>query len=145
MFNEHMDRHTQRSESDAKCQYCDYWVPAGRLLHQHLKLHQSGSLSPLSVMNGEDNSRDSARSDKQAPGGGLSQCSECPYRGKTKDLNAHRKLHKERPGAEFKCPECPYWVTHSRLLQQHVKVSLAGQSTASTNLRNSTRNDIAQL
>ena len=54
--------------------------------------------------------------------GGLAQCPDCPYRGKTKDLNAHRRLHKQRPGAVYKCPECPYWVNHNRLLQQHAKV-----------------------
>jgi len=54
--------------------------------------------------------------------GGLAQCQHCPYQGKPKDLKAHKKLHKEREGATFKCPECPYWVNHSRLLQQHAKV-----------------------
>lgn len=58
----------------------------------------------------------------KALAGSLVQCNNCPYRGKIKDLNAHRKLHKQRPGATYKCPECPYWVNHNRLLQQHVKV-----------------------
>lgn len=69
-----------------------------------------------------EDSRDSGHSEKYILSGGLAQCPDCPYRGKTKDLNAHRRLHRERPGAEHKCPECNYWVTHSRLLQQHAKV-----------------------
>lgn len=62
--------------------------------------------------------------EKFALTGGLAQCPDCPYRGKTKDLNAHRRLHKQRPGAVYKCPECPYWVNHNRLLQQHAKVRI---------------------
>ena len=119
MFNEHMERHTApRSETDLKCTYCNYWVSANRLLHQHMKLHQQEHLVAARAVNGDD----SSKGDKYLQAGGLLQCPECPYRGKTKDLNAHKKLHKQRPGAIYKCPECSYWVNHNRLLQQHVKV-----------------------
>lgn len=50
MFNEHMERHSPRSETDQKCPYCDYWVAANRLLHQHIKLHQQDNIAAANAM-----------------------------------------------------------------------------------------------
>jgi hypothetical protein len=32
------------------------------------------------------------------------------------------QFHRPKPAAEHKCDHCDYWVTHRRLLKQHVKL-----------------------
>ncbi|KAI1285450.1 Zinc finger protein [Halotydeus destructor] len=49
------------------------------------------------------------------------KCEHCPFRGeKPFHIDFHIKRHKQQPGADFKCPFCPYWVNAKKSLVRHI-------------------------
>jgi len=66
------------------------------------------------------------------------KCEKCPYTSNSKnDYLYHKQFHKPKPGAEFKCQLCEYWVTHRRLLKQHMKVHEAAESPNKSSVQSS--------
>ncbi|XP_069113181.1 zinc finger protein 142-like [Argopecten irradians] len=153
----HMSCHkAQPDTQQVKCPYCPYFVVAQRLLRQHIKLH-------------EENVYPETTSKKEAPVFSAPttpvknvtpviqttpkrhRCEKCPYTSNSKnDYLYHKQFHKPKENAEFKCHLCDYWVTHRRLLKQHMKVhevyhpSPAAKSTNSSAQSSPCKSDFSE-
>lgn len=117
LLNFHMTHHKSKGQGKYKCKYCPYWVCARRLAVQHQKLHT-----------GDMSSKDICKSPSLDDGASSSTprrhiCDKCPYTTNSKnDYLYHKQFHRPKPVAEYKCDYCDYWVTHKRLLKQHLKI-----------------------
>lgn len=131
----HMSCHKpQPGIQQEKCKFCPYFVVAKRLLHQHMRLH----LQDMHLRQKEAASMKSTPTKKvsmfppQSPSGTPKRykCNICPYTTNSKnDFLYHKQFHRQKSTSEFKCDYCDYWVTHKRLINQHMKMhEAAGQS-----------------
>ncbi|XP_061189633.1 zinc finger protein Xfin-like [Saccostrea echinata] len=117
-----------------KCKFCPYYVVAKRLLHQHMRLH----LQDMYLRQKEAANMKSTPTKKmsmfppQSPSGTPKRykCNICPYTTNSKnDFLYHKQFHRQRSTSEFKCDYCDYWVTHKRLINQHMRMhEAAGHS-----------------
>ena len=125
MLRFHMRCHTpQPGVKQFKCKHCPYYVNRHRLLSQHMLLHSKGFKSQKDVVSQASPVKASKESEPQSP---LTpkrhRCEKCPYTTNSKnDFIYHKQFHRPKPTADFKCDYCDYWVTHRRLLKQHMKV-----------------------
>lgn len=135
----HMSCHKpQLGIQQEKCKFCPYYVVAKRLLHQHMRLH----LQDMYLRQKEAASIKSTPTKKMSmfpppsPSGTPKRykCNICPYTTNSKnDFLYHKQFHRQKSTSEFKCDYCDYWVTHRRLINQHMKMhEAAGQSTGNT-------------
>ena len=127
----HKSYHTPQEGNNFKCSYCNYYVCAQRLLHQHTRLHEqltspttkdNNNRSPVKV---SSSSADSIQitSSTEVKTYKVYQCEKCPYVSRSKsDFLYHKQFHRPKATSVFKCPHCPYWVQHKRLMKQHTKV-----------------------
>lgn len=131
----HMSCHKpQPGAQQEKCKFCPYYVVAKRLLHQHMRLH----LQDMYLRQKEAASIKSTPTKKmsmfppQSPSGTPKRykCNICPYTTNSKnDFLYHKQFHRQKSTSEFKCDYCDYWVTHRRLINQHMKMhEAAGHS-----------------
>jgi KRAB domain-containing zinc finger protein len=131
----HMSCHKpQPGIQQEKCKFCPYFVVAKRLLHQHMRLH----LQDMHLRQKEAASMKYTPTKKvsmfpnQSPSGTPKRykCSICPYTTNSKnDFLYHKQFHRQKSTSEFKCDYCDYWVTHKRLINQHMRMhEAAGQS-----------------
>ena len=52
---------------------------------------------------------------------GTFKCVICPFRAeKSFHMDFHLKRHTQLPGADYKCPQCPYWVNAKKSLVKHI-------------------------
>ncbi|OWF48211.1 uncharacterized protein LOC110453388 [Mizuhopecten yessoensis] len=126
----HMSCHTaQPNAQQVKCPYCPYFVVAQRLLRQHIKLHE-GNVYPETATSTKEvvfSAPTTPVKSNVVPSISTTpkrhRCEKCPYTSNSKnDYLYHKQFHKPKENAEFKCHLCDYWVTHRRLLKQHMKV-----------------------
>ncbi|KAL3859797.1 hypothetical protein ACJMK2_009991 [Sinanodonta woodiana] len=125
MLKFHMSCHKpQQGVKQSKCKYCPYYVCAVRLMKQHIRLH----LQEIKVKNQSTSADIEMLSENISPTkpkefNKRHQCEKCPYTTNSKnDYLYHKQFHRPKPTADFKCDHCDYWVTHKRLLRQHLKV-----------------------
>lgn len=139
MLTFHHLYHQPSPQNKYKCKLCPYYVCAPRLLHQHMKVHSDFceddddeeddfERTNQQFRRGEKTppSSPSKRSRSGSSGEGTPKrhvCTKCPYSTNSKnDFLYHKQFHRSRPAADFKCEHCDYWVTHKRLLKQHMKL-----------------------
>ncbi|XP_033754813.1 zinc finger protein 208-like [Pecten maximus] len=152
----HMSCHKAQPDSQqVKCPYCPYFVVAQRLLRQHIKLHEEN------VYPEPTNNKEVVFSAPTTPVKNVTpvfqttpkrhRCEKCPYTSNSKnDYLYHKQFHKPKENAEFKCHLCDYWVTHRRLLKQHMKVhevnhqSPAAKSTNSSAQSSPCKSDFSE-
>ena len=123
----------QPGVKQVKCKYCPYYVSGARLLSQHMQLHIKHPEGP-SIHPGtpEKASPQKVPSSPEVPK--RHGCELCPYTTNSKnDFLYHKQFHRPKPTADFKCEHCEYWVTHKRLLKQHMKVH-SGEESGSPNV-----------
>ncbi|XP_046336984.2 zinc finger protein Xfin-like isoform X2 [Haliotis rufescens] len=123
LLNFHMTYHQPQAVNKYKCKYCPYYVCAPRLLHQHMRLHTNRKNWPK----GQKSPNVTPKKKSTTPGIAVTpkkhKCPQCPYQSNSKnDMLYHKQFHRPKPTAEFKCEHCDYWVTHRRLLKQHMKI-----------------------
>ncbi|KAH3773201.1 uncharacterized protein LOC127846484 [Dreissena polymorpha] len=149
MLKFHMTCHQpQPGVNQVQCKYCPYFVSSNRLLTQHLYLHMqemkscgetaypvtpvkkvstSSCQSPQNKSSGKSSTTPSDSKSPQACK--RHRCELCPYSTNSKnDFLYHKQFHRPKPTADFKCNYCDYWVSHRRLLKQHLKVHEEGYS-----------------
>ncbi|XP_053402465.1 uncharacterized protein LOC123548380 isoform X2 [Mercenaria mercenaria] len=126
MLKFHMTCHKpQPGVKQVKCKYCPYYVSSNRLLSQHLNLHLKDFKSnpelmfyPTTPMKAP---LPTTSKSPQAPK--RHRCEKCPYTTNSKnDFLYHKQFHRPKPTADYKCDFCDYWVSHRRLIKQHMKV-----------------------
>ncbi|KAK7114642.1 zinc finger protein 142-like isoform X2 [Littorina saxatilis] len=145
----HHAYHQPTVQNKYKCKYCPYYVCASRLLHQHMSLHEEfvddkASIESAGWRAAAEKTPPSSPSkrNKMGPEGTPKRhrCEKCPYTTNSKnDFLYHKQFHRPKPAAEYKCEHCDYWVTHRRLLRQHMRLhnkefrqdSIAGSPTKS--------------
>lgn len=127
MLKFHMTCHKpQPGVKQAKCKYCPYYVSSNRLLTQHLNLHlQDFKSSTPDLMfyptTPVKRAQPSPSKSPQVPK--RHKCEKCPYTTNSKnDFLYHKQFHRPKPTADYKCDFCDYWVSHRRLIKQHMKV-----------------------
>ncbi|XP_076448895.1 uncharacterized protein LOC143285473 isoform X2 [Babylonia areolata] len=132
MLTFHHSYHQPSSQNKYRCKLCPYYVCAPRLLHQHMKCHEEnmddlatlesfGWKSPLEKTPPSSPSKGGKVSFESSPK--RHACEKCPYTTNSKnDFLYHKQFHRPKPAAEYKCEYCDYWVTHRRLLRQHVRL-----------------------
>ncbi|XP_050399121.2 zinc finger protein 208 isoform X1 [Patella vulgata] len=127
LLNFHMTYHKPQPGNKYKCKFCPYYVCAPRLLHQHMKIHSKDQgwykeqKTPTSSPQKNFPSTSDQFDDDSLPRKHI--CEKCPYTTNSKnDFIYHKQFHRPKPSAEFKCEFCDYWVTHKRLLKQHMKL-----------------------
>ena len=123
MLKFHMSCHKpQPGVRQVKCKYCPYYVSGSRLLTQHMQLHLRHPEGPF-VHPGTPPSASPQKVPKSPDILKRHSCEKCPYTTNSKnDFLYHKQFHRPKPTADFKCEHCEYWVTHKRLLKQHMKV-----------------------
>ena len=123
MLKFHMSCHKpQPGVRQVKCKYCPYYVSGSRLLTQHMQLHLRHPEGPF-VHPGTPPSISPQKVPKSPDIPKRHSCEKCPYTTNSKnDFMYHKQFHRPKPTADFKCEHCEYWVTHKRLLKQHMKV-----------------------
>ena len=123
MLKFHMSCHKpQPGVRQVKCKYCPYYVSGSRLLTQHMQLHLRHPEGPF-VHPGTPPSTSPVKVPKSPDIPKRHACEKCPYTTNSKnDFMYHKQFHRPKPTADFKCEHCEYWVTHKRLLKQHMKV-----------------------
>lgn len=132
MLRFHMSCHKpQPGVKQVKCKYCPYYISGSRLMTQHTALHLQGfkapsaqeegyPVTPVKLLSVSGPSSYGSRS-PQVPK--RHRCEKCPYTTNSKsDFFYHKQFHRPKPTADYKCDFCDYWVTHRRLLSQHLKV-----------------------
>ena len=126
----HISCHTPQPDViQEKCKFCPYFVVAKRLLHQHMRLHMQdmqqrqkeaamrGYVTPVKKGSVFRSSSPGSCTPKKY------RCTNCPYTSNSKnDFLYHKQFHRQRPSCEYKCDYCDYWVTHKRLIRQHMKI-----------------------
>ena len=130
MLRFHMTCHKpQAGVKQVKCKYCPYYVSSNRLLTQHVFLHLNDMRNsqeteyprtPVKSSKSKSSAVHIAKSPQVAK---RHRCEKCPYTTNSKnDFLYHKQFHRPKPTADFKCDYCDYWVSHRRLIKQHMKV-----------------------
>ena len=134
MLTFHHAYHQPTTQNKYKCKFCPYYVCAPRLLHQHMKCHEEFVDDPAASMDAAGWRAVMEKTPPSSPSkrggkGALEttpkrhHCEKCPYTTNSKnDFLYHKQFHRPKPAAEYKCEHCDYWVTHRRLLKQHVRL-----------------------
>lgn len=127
MLKFHMTCHKpQPGVKQAKCKYCPYYVSSNRLLTQHLNLHLQDfkSSAPEHMYYPTTPVKAAQPSPSRSPQvPKRHRCEKCPYTTNSKnDFLYHKQFHRPKPTADYKCDFCDYWVSHRRLIKQHMKV-----------------------
>ena len=129
LLNFHMTYHKPQPFNKYKCKHCPYYVSRPRLLQQHVRLHTLKLAWEKTQITPQNSPAKNVATvpvivTHTTPKKHL--CEKCPYSTNSKnDILYHRQFHRPKPSAEFKCDHCDYWVTHRRLLKQHVKCHTA--------------------
>ena len=127
MLKFHLTCHKpQPGVKQVKCKYCPYYVSSNRLLSQHLHLHMQDFKTvqensyPLTPEKSSPQVTTPSKSPLQPK---RHRCQKCPYTTNSKnDFLYHKQFHRPKPTADYKCDYCEYWVSHRRLIKQHMKV-----------------------
>lgn len=127
MLKFHMTCHKpQPGVKQVKCKYCPYYVSSNRLLSQHLNLHMQDfkmSQEMSYPVTPEKSTTPLSSSSKSPMQSKRHRCQKCPYTTNSKnDFLYHKQFHRPKPTADYKCDYCDYWVSHRRLIKQHMKV-----------------------
>ncbi|XP_060075259.1 zinc finger protein 208-like [Ylistrum balloti] len=154
----HMSCHkAQPGAQQVKCPYCPYFVVAQRLLRQHIKLHEGNVYKETTTSTTKEVVFPTPTTPVKTVAPSIPttpkrhRCEKCPYTSNSKnDYLYHKQFHKPKENAEFKCHLCDYWVTHRRLLKQHMKVheinhqSPAAKSTNSSAQSSPCKSDFSE-
>lgn len=132
MLTFHHAYHQPTGQNKFKCKFCPYYVCAPRLLHQHMKCHEEFVDDQVTLeMVGWKAAVEKTPPSSPSKRGKVAleatpkrhNCEKCPYMTNSKnDFLYHKQFHRPKPAAEYKCEHCDYWVTHRRLLKQHVRL-----------------------
>lgn len=137
----HMSYHKPRGQNRFKCKFCPYYVCARRLLNQHIRLH-SGELAKNKINSKQPEQADAPlKKEEFVPPLDVNvspktpstkrmrySCEKCPYTTNSKnDFLYHKQFHRVKisNSAAFKCDYCDYWVSHRRLLKQHLRLHIS--------------------
>ncbi|CAI9735193.1 finger Xfin [Octopus vulgaris] len=132
----HMSYHKPRGQNRFKCKFCPYYVCARRLLNQHVRLHSNehakskvGSKQANVSLKTDDFSSLSINIAPRVPSTKRMKftCEKCPYATNSKnDFLYHKQFHRVKlsNSTAFKCDYCDYWVSHRRLLKQHLRLHI---------------------
>ncbi|WAR11682.1 ZN845-like protein [Mya arenaria] len=141
MLNFHISCHKpQPGVKQVKCKYCPYYVSSNRLLTQHVYLHlnefKNSQESQYPVTPVKNKSGSPAVGVRRSPPiNKRHRCEKCPYSTNSKnDFLYHKQFHRPKPTADYKCDYCDYWVSHRRLIKQHMKVHEEGYSVETSDV-----------
>lgn len=110
-----------------KCRTCDFRDPSKRAVITHIISHLGRYIIPGCGITDSKLLEGVITNDpfvvKSDQGEELYVCKICPYKSRRNFyIKFHVKQHQQRPGANYKCHFCPYWVNFRKTLLKHLKL-----------------------